>query len=141
LLSGAGSNQLRIVVTHQPVCVIRPEDKENLLHGHDAAIRAWSAAGADAILGGHIHRPFVCPIYAPPLNEHEAMDSKPPRSVWAVQAGTAVSSRVRYDAGNSVNLIHYDPAKSNAFKVERWDYLRDMNAFDVVAVHDLKRGG
>src|SRR5690606_8254087 len=62
LLSNAKPHQLRIVVTHQPVRVVRPEDEHNLLHGHAAAIRAWSSAGADAIMGGHIHRPFICPI-------------------------------------------------------------------------------
>jgi 3',5'-cyclic AMP phosphodiesterase CpdA len=139
LLDNARPNQLRIVVTHQPVCVVRPEDEHNLLHGHNAAIRAWSSAGADAIMGGHIHRPFVCPLSEPSRN-HEVNLGTSPRSGWAIQAGTAVSSRVRYDAGNSVNLIHYDPAQMDTFKVERWDYHRDKNAFDIVAVHDLKRG-
>ena len=58
-LRAAAHQQVRIVVTHQPVHVIREHDIQNLLHGHSAAVRAWSHAGADLILGGHIHLPYV----------------------------------------------------------------------------------
>ena len=56
----------------------------------------WAAAGADLILGGHSHLPFVRA-----LHEHHAGLA---RRVWVVQAGTAVSSRLRRGAVNSVNV-------------------------------------
>lgn len=130
LLKTATPSQLRIVVTHQPVNVLRPQDEENLLHGHEAAIRSWSAAGADIIMGGHIHLPYVCAL-------HKSLDGLP-RKTWAVQAGTAVSSRVRHEAGNSINLIRYEE-KSNLLKIEQWDYQLDKKAFDIARVHELDR--
>jgi predicted MPP superfamily phosphohydrolase len=49
--------QLRVVVVHQPAAVTRAEDRANLLRGHHAALRAWSAAGADLVWAGT----FICP--------------------------------------------------------------------------------
>ena len=56
----------------------------DLLHGHDAAMRPWSSAGADLVLGGHIHLPYVLPL-------HERWPTLP-RPMWVVQAGTAVAA-------------------------------------------------
>ena len=130
----AGPAQLRIVVVHQPVAVTRPEDRANVLHGAEAAVRRWSAAGVDLVVGGHIHLPFVLPLRErwPEL----------PKPVWAVQAGTAVSDRVRADAGNSVNLIRVEPA-SRLASVERWDHAPAAPRFECAAVHllDAADGG
>lgn len=130
LLKAAKPEQLCLVVTHQPVCVIRPQDEENLLRGHEAAIRAWSTAGVDIIMGGHIHLPYVCAL-------HESLAGLP-RKAWAVQAGTAVSSRIRHEAGNSVNLIRYDGA-SNTLKIEQWNYQIDNKCFAIAHIHELDR--
>ncbi|MCU0760745.1 MAG: metallophosphoesterase [Steroidobacteraceae bacterium] len=107
-LLAARPGQLRVVVTHQPVHVPRREDRHDLLRNHRAAIRSWSAAGADLILGGHIHLPYVLPL------------TPDPHPTWIVQAGTAVSSRLRRGAPNSVNVIRYDRAARRC-RVERWD--------------------
>ena len=107
-LHRATPQQLRIVVTHHPVQVPRAEERHNLLRGHREAIRRWSEAGADLILGGHIHLPYVLPLTAVP------------RPTWIVQAGTAVSSRVRRGAPNSVNVIRYE-ATARRCRIERWD--------------------
>jgi 3',5'-cyclic AMP phosphodiesterase CpdA len=122
-LRTARAQQLRVVAIHQPVHVIRVEDVGNLLHGHRAAVRAWSAAGADIIMGGHIHLP-----YARPLSDHFA---DLPRSTWAVQAGTAVSHRVRHEAPNSVNVIRHD-ARQLSCDIERWDYAAASREFRCV---------
>ena len=105
-LGSARAAQWRIVVMHQPVVVTRDQDVTNLLHGREAAVQRWAAAGADLVIGGHIHLPFVLPLRErwPGL----------PRAMWAVQAGTAVSSRVRADAGNSVNVIRVGAAADAA---------------------------
>jgi len=135
----APAAQWRIVVVHQPLAVSRPQDVHNLLHGRDAAVRRWSAAGVDLVLGGHIHLPFVLPL-------HEQWAGLP-RRLWAVQAGTAVSARVRAEAGNSVNLIRIDAGTSTAgpngaatarpLQVERWDHVPTTQRFECVSVHRL----
>ena len=135
----APAEQWRIVVVHQPVAVTRPQDAHNLLRGREAAVRRWSAAGVDVVLGGHIHLPFVLP-----LQERWA---GLPRPIWAVQAGTAVSHRLRAEAGNSVNLLRITsgaakPAgagstTARALQVERWDHTPATQRFERVAVHPL----
>ncbi len=123
-LEAAQPGQLRIVVTHQPAHVITAADCKNRLHGASEALRAWADAGADLILGGHIHLPYVRRI-----NEDIPLLS---RSLWAVQAGTAVSTRIRGGIPNSVNIIRYSPDESiRRCTVERWDHAAS-NAFEVV---------
>ena len=124
--------QWRIVLVHQPIAVTREQDRHNLLHGHAAAVRAWGAAGADMVVGGHIHLPFVLRLHDPAL--------------WVVQAGTAVSRRVRADAGNSVNLIRIGAAAAAAAvdsdrppcQVERWDYRAGSLCFEQASIHPLR---
>jgi 3',5'-cyclic AMP phosphodiesterase CpdA len=113
-LARARPGQRRLVMVHQPLVVTRPEDEKNRLHGHAAALQAWSAAGVDLILGGHIHLPFVLPLAG---------------GGWAVQAGTAVSHRVRAGAGNSVNVIDVDAAAAERAVVERWDHDPALGGF------------
>ena len=114
-LAQARPGQRRVVMVHQPLVVTRPEDEKNRLHGHAAALRAWGVAGVDLIVGGHIHLPFVLPLAG---------------GGWAVQAGTAVSRRVRAGAGNSVNLIRIETTAAERAVVERWDH--DPNQGDFV---------
>jgi len=129
-LERAETDQLRIVVTHQPVCVMKLEDKHNLLHGSGEAVRRWAAAGADLILGGHIHLPYVCAL-------HENVKELP-RRMWAIQAGTATSARVRYGAENSVNLIRYrSGSNGKQCEIERWDYHPGLHCFGPVVSHAL----
>ncbi len=82
-LERAQATQLRIVVTHQPVSVTRREDRADLLHGHARAVRRWTAAGADLILGGHIHLPFV-----------QALQGSSPRRRAQVLGGAGGDGRV-----------------------------------------------
>jgi 3',5'-cyclic AMP phosphodiesterase CpdA len=111
-LAAAQPGQLRIVVVHQPVAVTRPEDVSNLLIHHERALPRWAEAGADLVMGGHIHLPYVLPV------------TGLARPVWAVQAGTAVSRRVRNGVPNSVNVLRWgeDDAPPGQCLVERWDY-------------------
>lgn len=128
-LTHAARNQLRIVVTHQPVHAIRAEDRRNLLHGHEQAIRAWSSAGADMIMGGHIHLPYIRPI------RERFVDL--PRKLWAVQAGTAISWRVRGSVPNSINLLRHS-ARELACVVERWDFDATATQFRCIKVERLE---
>lgn len=117
-LRKAADRQLRIVVTHQPVRAIRDSDLKNLLRGHEGAVYAWSEAGADLILSGHVHLPHVRPL--------REVYPNLPRPVWSVLAGTAVSRRVRGETPNSVNLIRFAAGDDVPLcAVERWDYLAE----------------
>ena len=114
--------QLRVVVVHQPIAVAQASDSHDLLRGHAQVALRWADAGADLVLGGHIHLPYVVAIPGMLGNA---------RRVWAVQAGTAVSSRVRGGTPNSVNLIRWglDAADASCV-IERWDCTKDNAVFE-----------
>lgn len=113
-LRQARPGQLRVLVVHQPVAAPTSSDTKNLLHGASAATARWAEAGADMVLGGHIHLPCVLPLQT--TGEDGAR-------LWAVQAGTAVSSRVRGSSPNSVNLLRREFVDGRrGCSVERWDY-------------------
>lgn len=126
-LDAATDAQLRVVVVHQPVAVEDAVDRPNLLRGRGPALARWAEAGADIVMGGHIHLPFVLPLKG---------FSRP---MWAVQAGTAVSSRVRGDVPNSVNVLRCgDDAPDGVCVVEQWDHLATRGSFQCVAVTRLR---
>ena len=125
-VAGASPAQLRVVVVHQPVSVPRAGDVHNLVRGHAEAVRRWADAGADVVMGGHIHLPYVTGM--PGLS----------RRLWSVQAGTAVSHRVREGQANSVNLLRWGrDAPTGRCVVEQWDYAADLQAFARAAATEL----
>lgn len=117
LLSKAAPEQLRLVVVHQPLAVTESQDRPHLLRRHREAVRAWASAGADLLLGGHIHLPYTLALHG--LS----------RRLWVVQAGTAVSSRLRPGVPNSVNIVRWDPFSGRGCRIERWDYAAREQAF------------
>jgi 3',5'-cyclic AMP phosphodiesterase CpdA len=124
-LQQAEPRQLCVVVVHQPVHVLRAEDEHDRLRGWEAAVRAWAAAGADIVMGGHIHLPYVSD-----LSSHMAGLG---RRIWCVQAGTALSTRVRQEAPNSVNLLRYDAGSPPLqCQLQRWDHVAATGRFEVV---------
>ena len=130
-LQSAGLAQLRVVVVHQPVYVMRAEDEHDRLRGWEPAVRAWAAAGADLVLGGHIHLPYAC--------ELSSRVAGLGRRLWCVQAGTALSSRVRWEAPNSVNLLRHDAASGPLqCQLERWDYQAVAAQFELVDSRALR---
>jgi len=124
-LRQARPGQLRVIVVHQPLRAIVEEDVSNLLIGRQMAIPAWVDAGADLVLGGHIHLPYVVPL-------GEAAG----RRAWVVQAGTATSHRVRGGIPNSVNVLeHHAPSTADdvpSCMVARWDFDSNLNTFTSV---------
>jgi 3',5'-cyclic AMP phosphodiesterase CpdA len=130
LLQQATPEQVRVVVCHHPVHVIRPEDDKNLLRGAADAVPRWVAAGADLVLGGHIHLPYFRPL------KHRFPNL--PRAAWVAQAGTAVSSRIRSGICNSVNYVQPLATGNGAScRVERWDYSERLDAFRRIAAEEL----
>ena len=127
-LQQASAAQLRVVVTHQPMAVPDPHELRHLLRGRLAALQRWAQAGADLVVGGHIHLPYVIE-----LSERHAL----PRRLWCVQAGTALSHRVREGIPNSVNLIRHDATHPERCSVERRDYDAASGAFESKTRHTL----
>lgn len=127
LLEDSGSAQLRVVVVHQPVAVTLAEDVPNRVRGHAAALQRWAAAGADLVMGGHIHLPYVMAL------------QDMARPIWAVQAGTAASSRVRKDVPNSVNLLCWgEDSAPGCCQIEQWDFSADVGAFVRARVSEVR---
>ena len=123
--------QLRLVVVHQPVHAPTPKDVVNVLRGAEEAIPEWSRAGADLVLGGHVHLPFVRSL--------KAANPGLARDMWTVQAGTAVSCRVRGGVPNSVNVVRClaGTSANRRCAVERWDYSEATARFGLVELHEL----
>ena len=129
-LRKASAAQLCVVVVHQPVHVLKSEDEHDRLRGWEPAVRAWADAGADIVMGGHIHLPYVCDLSASVAGLG--------RRMWCVQAGTALSSRVRGGVPNSVNFLRYEPSSQPLkSQVERWDYRAAAGRFVQVKTDDL----
>ena len=96
------------------------------------AAHAWASAGADIVMGGHIHLPYVRQV-------NERLPDLP-RPLWAVQAGTAISRRVRRGGGeaNSVNLVRYDGAAgARTCVVERWEHDATLARFVLAHTHGI----
>lgn len=78
-------------------------------------------------MGGHIHLPYVLALQGLP------------RPMWAVQAGTAVSSRVREGAPNSVNLLRWGADSApGCCQIEQWDYAAADRAFVRAKVSEVQ---
>lgn len=119
-LRAAAPGQLRVVAVHQPIAVVRERDRRHRLRGAQTALTAWARAGADVILGGHIHLPYVLRF------------GQGAHQVLIAQAGTAVSHRIREGVPNSVNLLRTNGERAGV--LERWDYVRATGFVRVVQV-------
>ncbi|MEJ6654705.1 MAG: metallophosphoesterase [Pseudomonas sp.] len=118
-LKQARPGQLRLVMLHHPVRAVEESDVSNLLIGRERAVPTWVDAGADLLLAGHIHLPYVVPL-----------TGSSDRSAWAIQAGTGISQRVRGNIPNSINLIEYDAEGGQPrCHVTRWDYAHESKRF------------
>ena len=130
-LRAASPTQLRVVVLHHPVAVPREAEVHNVAHGGVDAVRAWSEAGAEH----HSRRTHSSALH-PSAPRTRA---RPKNPIWAVNAGTSVSTRTRHDAGNSVNVLRTSLTEPRVCTVEQWTFGRASPAFERSAEIRLTR--
>ncbi|PKO34103.1 MAG: DNA repair exonuclease [Betaproteobacteria bacterium HGW-Betaproteobacteria-7] len=109
----------KIVALHHPLASATAEDIANCARGNEAAIAAWSAAGADLFLGGHIHLAYCLATGAAP------------HRVLAANTGTATSRRRRGGMANSFNLVELAIGSKPGLQITRLDYQAARGEFAV----------
>lgn len=145
-LRRADPDCLRMVVLHHPVRALEDSDQKNLLIGREAAVPAWVDAGVDLVLSGHIHLPYVLPLNGGAETDPSASSGTEVSSVgtmgnprnttagsrrsWVVQAGTALSRRVRGGIPNSCYVIEHETQSGrHQCVVQRWDFSDEAGQF------------
>ena len=117
-----------IVVTHHPLGTTALSERGDDHLGDMKTCEAWHDAGVDLIMSGHVHRPFLLNATDQFLQNMEQTD----RPLWILNAGTAVSHRVRDNYPNSFNLLQFrSDAEGASMQVERWDYSSAEARFDL----------
>lgn len=117
----------RVVVTHQPLATRVASERHNLAQGASQALDQWIAAGADLLLGGHIHLPYCI----------EVTTADRRHSAVLLQAGTCVSTRVRNGIPNSFNLVTLERSgNARRLGIERRDYDAASGRFVTARQHE-----
>lgn len=99
----------KLVACHHPLLAEQDGRKNPTIRG-DQAFAELAAAGASAVLSGHVHFPF------------DQVRSRDNRAMRMVGAGT-LSTRLRHSAPPSYNVIQID--RSGLIEVEHRNFRRD----------------
>jgi 3',5'-cyclic AMP phosphodiesterase CpdA len=112
VFAGLPPETVRIVVTHHPFCKPPSVKKyRKVVAGATRALRCFEDCGVDLVLSGHFHL-----VHALDLR---TIYSHLDRSMLHVQAGTAISTRIK-TMPNSYNLISVG-ARSMSIEVREWN--------------------
>ncbi|MES2965651.1 MAG: metallophosphoesterase [Bdellovibrionota bacterium] len=114
--SFSGDSTVRIVAFHQPLDCPKHVDEKNLLRKTDQSVPALKINKVDLTLSGHIHDPLT-----------RLSDDRYPgdRNFVVSVAGTCLSSRTRYLAPNSFQLLDISTEGETARLVStRYDLLQ-----------------
>ncbi len=107
-----GGLRVKVVVTHHPF-LPPPGDVGIDLVGRAArAIEVLGRCNVDLLLAGHLHRG-----YAGDIRTHYPREK---RAMIAVQAGTAISHRLREGEANAYNVLHLE-RKLITIEVRAWN--------------------
>lgn len=98
-------SRMKLVACHHPL-LAKQDDRKNPTIGGDLAFAELAAAGADAVLSGHVHQPF------------DMMRSRAAHTVRMIGAGT-LSTRLR-GVAPSFNVVTISSGQK--IKVERRDF-------------------
>lgn len=110
--------KVHIVAFHHPMDCSKEIDEKNLLVNREEMLPVFANSGADVLLGGHIHDPFV--TLSTKRYPHEK------RSMVIAVAGTCLSWRTRKGAPNSFNLMEIDTSSSPLLTVTRYDQNKSL---------------
>lgn len=114
-LRQAGSAATKMVVAHHPFDVPANDNQKDLVGRSALAMDTFARCGVDVLLGGHLHRANI--------NGTAQRYQIYGHSALVVQAGTAISGRLRGEA-NSWNLLRIYPANAErARRVEITPYV------------------
>jgi 3',5'-cyclic AMP phosphodiesterase CpdA len=111
----------KVIVTHHPLAIPSGQDPLELAGRASDANKAIADAGIHLLLSGHHHRALSGPI----------AEVGGGGSVLIVHAGTAISTRIREEAGNSYNVIEVDH-QDISVRVMAWVKGRGFVAADAV---------
>lgn len=111
LLCAVKDNVIKIVVTHHPFDLAQNYPGRELVGRAAMAMEQLAACGADLLLAGHLHDAYT----GGTAKRYRIRGY----SALVVQAGTAISTRLRGSA-NSFNILRIDPPKV-AVEVLAWN--------------------
>lgn len=121
------ASMTRIVVAHHPFVLPEGANQNDLIGRASLGLQAFTEAGVDLILSGHLHvsRTLQSP----------AAEGRAGRPVLLVQAGTATSTR-RRDEANAFNILRIDHPE---VAIERWTCNAAGSQFGVALVERFRR--
>jgi 3',5'-cyclic AMP phosphodiesterase CpdA len=109
----AGSSRFRIIVTHHPFIPPpgEPHDGIDLVGRAALALPVIDNCSVDLLLAGHLHHGYTgdVRVYYPATH----------RSIIVVQAGTAISHRIRKQQPNGYNVLFLEPGRMS-IAVRTW---------------------
>lgn len=127
--SGSGQTPVRIAVAHHPLVALPELMGWRTARRSDEALAAFTAAGVDLVLSGHVH--------VAALGEAPGCA----RQLWLVHSGTSTSRRGRgaEQGRNSCNWITLEAAPAGrTARVEQLVWSEDRGLFEVESVHDCE---